>query len=257
MSSYYATAFTLLGVYGLVTVGLPRLAGSVAFVSRFPRAAIALWLAGLSVAIASLTTGFGMLIVNSLSDSATLGIGETWQAAVAQYALGWISLAGVGVIVFHLGAAAQWLRTERADYASQVMAVVESSGPSYLGEDVREVDLERHLISAFPQTGTILVSRYSVAALAQDEMRAALAHERAHLAGNHALVVSIAQLAIAAAAGVDASKRFARTVKLAIEFAADDIAGRTEGHERVSRAIRATACANHALDELRLHRLRA
>lgn len=257
MSSYYATAFALLGVYGLVTVAMPRLGGSLAFVSRFPRSAMTLWLAGLVVAVTSLTTALGMFIANSLSDSATLGIGESWQAAVAQYALGWISLAGVGVIVFHLGAAAQWLRFERADYASQVMAVIGSSGPSSLGDDVREVDLDRHLISAFPQTGTILVSRHSKATLSRAEMQGALAHERAHLAGNHALVVAIAQLAIAAAAGVTASKRFARTVNLAIEFAADDVAVRSSGHESLAGAIRSTASESDPLAELRLRRLPA
>ena len=255
MSSHYALAFTLLGVYGLVTLALPRFAGAIPFVSRFPRGAIALWLAGLAVAIVSLTTSFGMLIANSLSESITLGIGESWQAAVAQNALGWVSLAGVGVIVFHLGAAAQWLSSERINYATQVMAVLRSSESSRLGNDVREVDLERHLISAFPQTRTILVSRYSVAALGSDEMHAALEHERAHLDGHHSLVVSIAQLAMAAAAGVDTSKRFARTVKLAIEFNADDVAAETCGREPLARAIRATAEAADPLAEARLARL--
>ena len=255
MSNYYITAFTLLGVHGLLTVGLPRFGGSIAFVSRYPRAAITVWLVGLAVASTSLTTAFGMLIANSLSESTTLGIGEAWQVSVVQYALGWISLAGLGVIVFHLGAAAQWLRTERTEYAAHVMGVIKSSGPSHLGDDVREVDVDRHLISAFPQTGTILVSRYSVESLSQAEMHAALTHERAHLAGHHALVVSLAQLAIAAAAGVDASKRFARTVQLAIEFAADDIAVKVHGHEPLARAIRATSGPNDSLAEFRLQRL--
>ena len=255
VSSYYVTAFALIGVYGAVTVGLPRLGGSVALVSRFPRTTVIVWLTGLAVAVLSLTVAFGMLIANSLSNSTTLGWGEPWQAAVAQHALGWASLAGVGVIMFHLSAAAQWLKSERLAYASQAKAVLDSSQSNSLGPDVREVELDRHLISAFPQTGMILVSRHSVAGLTADEMGAALSHERAHISGHHALVVTIAQLAMAAAAGVKASKRFARTVKLAVEFNADDVAVKSCGRDPLASAIRATAETRDPLAELRLARL--
>lgn len=255
VSSFYASAFTLLGVYGLIATTLLRFAGSITFISRFPRTAIGVWLGGLVLALVAATTSFGMLIAASLSDRSTLGIGESWQAAIAQHALGWVSLAGLGVISFHLIAARQWLQQERLEYARQARAVLGSSSVSQLGTDVREVTLDRHLISAFPQTGTILVSRFSVSTLSPDEVHAALEHERAHLSGRHALVVSVAQLILAATTGVDSAKQFARSISLAVEFAADDHAVVTSDRDALARAIRATSTERDPLAELRLMRL--
>ena len=202
----------------------------------------------------SLTVALGILIANSLSDATTLGFGEPWQAAVAQNAMGWLAFACIGVITFHLASAGQWLKAERAEYAHQVAAVIAHSRMSTVAEDVREVPLNRHLISAFPQTGTILISDYSVEHLTIDELNAALIHERAHISDRHAFVVSLTQLAMAAAAGVDASRRFARTVKLAVEFAADDHVRKSTNSTALASAIRKTSATDDPLADARLRR---
>ena len=256
MSSHYGTAFVLLGLYALVTVALPRFGGSIALVSRFPRTTVVVWLSGLLLAVISLTASLGILIANSLSEATALGFDEPWQAAVAQNVLGWFALACMGVITFHLVSASQWLRAERSAYARQAIAVISRSEQSEWGTDVREVPLERHLISAFPQTRTILISDYSARTLTTEEMTAALAHERAHISGHHAMVVALTQLAMAAAAGVYTSRRFARIVTLAVEFAADDAAC-SDGHaSALADAIEKTALDNDPLAELRLRRLK-
>lgn len=256
VSSYYATAFALLGLYGVVTLALPRFGATIRFVSRFPRAAIALWLAGLAVSIASLMTAFGMLIANSLSDSATLGIGESWQAAVAQYALGWISLAGVGVIVFHLGAAAQWLQSARRDEIRRISGALGQSTTSALGDDVREIDIPGvRVLSAVPQANVVAVSADARRAVTDEQFAAILAHEREHLRANHATVLFIAQLAMAAAAGVQASQRFERTVNLAIEFAADDRAVAETSAAALAGALTALSALQDPLTQVRLNRL--
>ncbi|MEN9740169.1 MAG: hypothetical protein RLZ72_435 [Actinomycetota bacterium] len=249
-------AFAMLGGYAVITMALPRFGASLALVSHYPRTTIGLWLGALVLAITSLTTSLGILIAGSLSTTNALGIGEPWQAAVAQHAFGWIALACTGVIIFHLGAAAQWLRAERAEFARQAASVIAHSTRSTLGDDVRVVTLSRHLVSAFPQTGTVLVSDYSVRELSAGEIRSAIEHERAHLAGHHNVVVLLTQVAMAAAAGVDASREFSRTVKLAVEFAADDQVCRTGAKSGLSRAIAAIAAENDPLAELRLSRLR-
>lgn len=256
MSSYYATAFALLGLYGVVTLALPRFGASVRFVSRFPRGAIALWLAGLAVAIVSLTTAFGMLIANSLSATATLGVGETWQAAVAQYALGWISLAGIGVIVFHLGAAAQWLQSARRDEISRISGALRQSRASDLGADVREIDIPGvKVLSAVPHVRVVAVSADARRDVTDAQFAAILAHEREHLRAHHATVLFIAQLAMAAAAGVQASQRFERTVNLAIEFAADDRAVAETSAAALAGALTALSALQDPLTQVRLNRL--
>lgn len=258
MSSYYATAFTLIGVYAVVTIALPRVGSSVSFVARFPRAAIALWLAGLFTAIVSLTTGFGMLIANSLSDSATLGLGEDWQAAVAQHALGWISLAGIGVIVFHLGAAAQWLQSARQDEIRRISGALHQSRVSDLGADVREIDIPGvKVLSAVPHVRVVAVSADARRDVTDEQFAAILSHEREHLRANHATVMFIAQLAMAAAAGVQASQRFERTVNLAIEFAADDRAVKETSATALAGALTALTALQDPLTQLRLRRLKS
>ena len=255
MSSHYATAFALLGIYGLVTVCLPRFGSSIAFVSRRPRTTIVVWVTGLLLSVTSLTSSLGILIATSLNDTTSLGFGEPWQAAVAQNVLGWLALACIGVITFHLASAGQWLKAERLDYARQAGAVISHSRETEWGDDVREVPLDRHLISAYPQTQTVLISDFSSRHLSANEMHAAITHERAHLNRNHAFVVALTQLAMAAAAGVDASRRFARAVKLAIEFAADDEALAASNRTDLANAIRKTAETDDPLAELRLQRL--
>lgn len=255
MSSHYAIAFALLAAYGLITVCLPRFGGSIGFVSKRPRAAIFVWVTGLLLSVTSLTSSLGILIATSLNDTTSLGFGEPWQAAVAQNVLGWLALACIGVITFHLASAGQWLRAERLEYARQAGAVIAHSRATPWGDDVREVPLDRHLISAFPQTKTVLISDFSSRHLSTDEMRAAIEHERAHLTRNHAVVVALTQVAMAAAAGVDASRRFARAVKLAVEFEADDEAQSKSDRADLARAIRKTADDGDPLAELRLQRL--
>ena len=256
MSNQYTTAFALLGGYAIITMALPRFGASLVLVSRYPRTTIGLWLGALALAITSLTTAVGILIACSLSTTNALGVGEPWQAAVAQHAFGWIALASTGVIIFHLGTAAQWLRAERTEFARQASSVIAHSTSSALGDDVRVVPLSRHLVSAFPQTRTVLVSDYSVDQLTAGEMQAALEHERAHLRGQHNLLVLLTQVAMAAAAGVDVSRKFSRTVKLAVEFAADDSTCRNNSTHDLASAISSTASANDPLAALRLARLR-
>ena len=217
---------------------------------------VGVWLGGLITGIVALTISFGLLISSSLSPSTTLGIGESWQAAIAQHVLGWVALAGTGVIVFHLTAAFQWLRRERIADSARIAPWVLRGTPSPLGPDVVEIPVDdAHLISAAPLARTILVSRFSVATLNNNSLTAAIDHERAHIAGHHDRLVMLTRLAMATAAGVQASKRFATIVNVAIEFIADDAAAALHGRAAVAQTVRAVCSPDDPLTSLRITRL--
>lgn len=232
------TAGILLTAYAAATGFLgPAVLGR-RWAAREPRLAIALWLAlalswvvAVVLAVLVLTTSFSL----------------TWAAAGAGPAMRAAPLAPRAVVTTVAGlllAAAVLLRAcgclasglHRAGRARREHAAVIAA----VGRPDRElsaavIDDDRPLAYCLPRGGQqVVVSTAALAVLGPGQLRAVLAHERAHLRGRHHLKVTAAAALARAFPWVPLLARAGAQVAVLAEMAADDAAVR--GHDPASLA---------------------
>jgi hypothetical protein len=123
-------------------------------------------------------------------------------------------------------------------------AVSETGSPAVAGRRARTVMLDDPRPAAYCAAGrpaAIVVTTGALAVLDPPQLRAVLAHERAHLAhGHHALTTVVRGLA-AAFPGLPLFTQGAAEVARLAEMSADDSAARTSGRETVATALLALA----------------
>jgi Zn-dependent protease with chaperone function len=88
-----------------------------------------------------------------------------------------------------------------------------------------------------PGTGRVVLTDTALAMLEPSQLRAVLAHERAHLAGRHHLVVSWAAVAARAFPGVPVFRGMHMASVDLVELLADDRAVRRESRDSLAWAI--------------------
>lgn len=250
-------ALAFLVAYVAVTVITPRLLSSPTLLVRRPHLAIGLWLGSLAVSISFLWVGTG-LIVSEWFQRKQSGVSlDHWASSVAGSILTWLSLASLGIIVFRLIASGQAVAAERAQQIETVAPMLRNAAIEDIdGNRVYVVDGPGRILAAVPFAGAIVVSRGIAESTDPQLLRAAIEHERAHLVLRHSVLVSIARLAVSAAGGVTASRRFTQTIRIAIELVADDWAARRFSPATVADALDAVYPANPEIAE-RVARLRA
>jgi Zn-dependent protease with chaperone function len=84
---------------------------------------------------------------------------------------------------------------------------------------------------------TIVLTTGALAVLDQPQLLAVLAHERAHLAGRHHLLVTLGKAARAGFPGVPLFSRGADEVARLAEMRADDVAARRSGRDTLLQAL--------------------
>ena len=84
---------------------------------------------------------------------------------------------------------------------------------------------------------TIVLTTGALAVLDEPQLLAVLAHERAHLAGRHHLLVTLGKAARAGFPGIPLFTRGADEVARLAEMRADDVAARRSGRETLLRAL--------------------
>jgi Zn-dependent protease with chaperone function len=84
---------------------------------------------------------------------------------------------------------------------------------------------------------TIVLTTGALAVLDQPQLLAVLAHERAHLAGRHHLLVTLGKAARAGFPGVPLFSRGAGEVARLAEMRADDVAARRSGRDTLLQAL--------------------
>lgn len=250
-------ALGFLAAYVAVTVITPRLLSSPKLLVRRPHLAIGLWLGSLALSISFLWIGTG-LIVSEWFQRKQSGVSlDNWASSVAGSILTWLSLAALGIIVFRLIASGQAVASERSQHIEAIAPMLR--GATILdidGNRVYVVDGAERILAAVPFAGAIVVSRDITDSVDSALLHAAIEHERAHLVLRHSVLVSIARLAVSAAGGVTASRRFTQTIRIAIELVADDWAARRFTPTTVANALEAIHPANPEIAE-RVARLRS
>lgn len=246
-----------LALFVAITAIAPRILATPRFIANHPRLAIMVWLDTLAMALLALGVGTGLVIADGLAGYVAPATNGNWLNSVAQSLLAWAAVALLGVIVFRLIAAASAIKAEH-EAGRRVMSRLLASSVSgdIGGHPVRIFDDSSVVVAAVPQTRDIVVSTGFIGTVPERLQLAALSHERSHLTNRHHALVTAAHLAMATAAGIRASQRFAQAIRISTELAADDEAARIHDAKTVAEALVACFGANPDVAE-RTQRLMA
>ena len=231
-------ALSSVAFYLAITLITPQILGRTALIVRWPAAIMVLWLISLTASLLTLWYGTGLLISETIQRQVD---GETitnWVSSVISSFLGWASLAFLGVITFRIMAAIEKLRAERASAIEEIAPLLRGATiTEYRGTRVYEVSSNQTLIAAVPWANAIAISSELRKRVPPKLLEPAFEHELTHLRWHHSVLVSVAALAVTAAGGIRASRRFAQAVRIAVELTADDAASRRLGRLRVAESL--------------------
>ncbi|HMS77333.1 M56 family metallopeptidase [Gordonia sp. (in: high G+C Gram-positive bacteria)] len=246
-------------IFGVVTVILiwpaAELLSRARWQIRAPRAAMTLWQA---IALAGVLSAFscGLAIASNLLEPGADGAPTTnpvqeidriglplWLVSVTVLAITLI----IGVRLFYttirVGVRTRARRAAHRHLIDLLDRCDHSSENSLFARDVRMIDVDTPLAYCLPGLRQrVVISEGVVARLSEDELRAVLAHERAHLRARHDLVLE------AFIALHEAFPRFVRSksalgaVELLVEALADDQAVAATTPTTLGRAL--VACAD-------------
>jgi Zn-dependent protease with chaperone function len=165
-----------------------------------------------------------------------------YQGAVFELALGAIAtLAGLAaaVLAWRYGRSVQRARRQTRAHAD----VARIAGRRLPGDD-RAVVLDVPLPVAYCLAGrpaTIVVTSGALGLLDPPQLAAVLAHERAHLAGRHHLLIAVTRGLAAVFPAVPLFARGTENVSRLAEMCADDVAARRSGRAALVAALLAMA----------------
>jgi Zn-dependent protease with chaperone function len=217
---------------------------------RAPRAGIAAWLAcSLSAVVSSALAGLllampcAQLSTHPATLRACLSLLRAQYAspagAIAGVTGGLLAVAVVGRVTWFARSAAAAGRRRRATH-DDVLAVIARPGPA---ADVRVIDGDRPTVYCLPGRRRIILTTGALTCLDDGELDAVLAHERAHLAGRHHIVLALAMTLQRAFPAVGFFAVAARQVAYLVEIAADDAAARRAPRLTVASALLTVAAA--------------
>lgn len=232
----------------LLAVGLaapvPVLLARARWASRAPATALVVWQA---VALAGVLAVVGAPLVAGLAP-----LGPTAPDALAELGRGLVAgrlelpvesvvaltaaAAAVGYLAAHVVSTGVRVATQRRRHHA-LLAVLSTPDPGR--RDTRLLDEPAPVAYCLPRgLGSVTVlSRGLVDALAPDELDAVVAHEGAHVAQRHDLVLTAFRAWRAALLGFPIAALAEARVAALIEMVADDRAARTSGADALARAV--------------------
>jgi Zn-dependent protease with chaperone function len=244
------TTLLLFGYAVAVAWWTPALLGRLTAAGISAQLGLAAWLTAMASALAAAAVALQLLaraavdgwsrlaevVCRSVSGQACTATG--YQGAAVEVAL------GVAAIVAGLAAAVLAWRygrsVQRAQRQTRAHAdVARITGHRLPGHDDAVVlDAAQPVAYCVPgRPATIVVSSGALAVLDQGQLGAVLAHERAHLAGRHHLVIAVTRASTAALPGVPLFARGAEHVARLAEMCADDTAARRSGRGTLAAAL--------------------
>jgi hypothetical protein len=209
--------------YGLaVAVAAPRWLTRTACTQRAPRLGIAAWLLAMATTAASMLAG-AVTLVHSTN--------RWWEAT------GWLLLAAALTRGAWAGTVTgRDVRTRRSEHG-QLVAILGRVDPRL---DVVMVEAPEPLVYCLPTPSpTVVVTTAARRALSPLQLAAALAHERAHLAGRHHLLLTLVHTAARTMPWLALFTQAPPAVAGLLEMRADDAAARRYGRRTVAAAIAA------------------
>ncbi|GAB3167540.1 M56 family metallopeptidase [Myceligenerans halotolerans] len=250
------TALVLLAYAGALAAGGPRLMDRARWTRDAPRLGIITWLT-LAASVASAVALAGIAIVMPM-DGFHGGPAGIVAACVAALRSAYGPIAGPTLAV--LAAMLTWLvpllpvaagaiqaRRTAAERARLRAHLTPAAFDPAVGAYV--VPAPRPAAYCLPGSGgTIVVTSGAIDLLDRPALDAVLAHERAHLAGHHHLLVAAARAARSVLGMLPLFAVLPDRIGQLVELAADDAASRTSGRRTLARSLLevATARTTHA-----------
>jgi Zn-dependent protease with chaperone function len=230
-----AAAVVLAGWLLLVATVLPARIAAADWPQRSPGLALLLWQAlGLAAGLLTLSV-LGTIALAPLGHDDADALRHLGDAGL----LTWVAAALAAVVLLRLLGVlvASTARTLRARHDNRVLVDL-VAGRNLLLRGASVVDHDVPLAYCLPGLRPRLVlSRGTLDLLSQDELRAVLAHEQAHLAQRHDLVVLPFVALAATFPAVPAVSTAQAEVALLVELLADDRAAREHDRSQLARAL--------------------
>jgi Zn-dependent protease with chaperone function len=214
-----------------------------------PRLGVVAWLAAMVSVVASWVTATAFLTVSLARDwnqpgrlatacFAALrqildgGSGPVLQAGLVALAAG--AASALGLLGWRLARSLRRAVAHGRGHAERARVI----GRRIEGVDAVVVDApERAAYCVAGRPGTIVVTSAALDSLTDHLLQAVIAHERAHLAGRHHLVLAFARALAGAIPGVALFSTGARVVPRLLEMVADDAAARSHGSQTLLDAL--------------------
>lgn len=234
----YAITAAVLGARWLAGASWPR---------RMPRLGIAAW------QVLTATATVSVLAAGLLVAVPCLPAGLNWDAAAdlrqhyaspAQIVTGLIAAGGIVAIMARMTwaiTAAMALARSRRVYHDEALALLGRPGP-VPGMTVLENDSPA--VYCVPGRKRIVCTTGALDRLNRRQLQAVLAHERAHLAGRHHLVIMLARALERAFPGIQFLATAASEIGCLVEMAADDNAAHQGSRLALANALLALATSS-------------
>jgi hypothetical protein len=251
------TALVLLGYAGLLGLLGPRLVERARWAVASPKLAIATWFALAASFVLSLMLAGAAIMTPTEILTGTPDALLDCLAALREHhgAIG-------GTVLAVLAAALTWAVPLRLAHASITLARTASAERSRLRRDLRGARRDRGLgavVVASPRPaaycipgkgGLIAVTSGALQLLDRPQLEAVMAHERAHLAGRHHLLVALAQAGNRAFGWVPLFAPLPERIGHLVELAADDAAARRASRRTLARSLLDVAAAQAPAEAL-------
>ena len=245
-----SVASCLLLYSAIVIVLGPRLLSRLTRSGASPRWGVAVWLAAMGSVLGAWVVAAVFLAGEAIRDENQPGrtVADLCFAVLRSVAAGGHGvLIQVGLLVFAgLGAAAAirltW-RLGRSIWRAQVASGRHARMARLVGRRVDGVDAvvldatERVAYCVAGRPHTVVVTSSAVAALDERQLAAVLAHERAHLAGRHHLLLAMTRALATILPSVALFTTGAEEVARSLEMCADDAAACSHGSDVVLGAL--------------------
>lgn len=232
-------ALVMFGYAVVLACWLPAPLRRVAGTGVSPRLGLAAWLAALASVLACTAVAFWLLartaiagwpvFARAVCESATTGACPPAVYRSAAYELGLAVaavLAGLALSLFgwRYRRSLRRARTRTREHAETARIV---GHPVAGGDDAFVLDATRPAVYCVPgRPPTIVLTTAALDVLGPEQLRAVLAHERAHLAGRHHRLLALTRCLAAVAPAVPLFSRAASEVAKLAEMRADDVAAR-------------------------------
>ncbi|PZS08852.1 MAG: M56 family peptidase [Acidimicrobiales bacterium] len=233
----------------LVAVAVPRLLPQANWVYRSPQLGLFAWYAVLAVMLSSSLGAVLSLLVHWPNPRYVACAWWAWCVNTLAGSNGLVDRVFSGVVlvlagsVVYRGARETWRTARRAARQrrqhARVLAMVGRSDAE-LGAMV----VQHRQPVAYMVSGTVVVTSGAIKALPAGQLAAVLAHERAHAAGRHHLLLECARLLTAAFPKAAVFAQAHQQIGRLVELRADDVA--ISGHSRLDLARALVTCAEAA-----------
>ncbi|QDZ13570.1 M56 family metallopeptidase [Humibacter ginsenosidimutans] len=224
---------------------------------RFPRLALAVSHALTLVGLACAASTLVWTLAEVVSGGDRSG-GAFWLQPTALTLFGWVGLAAVGGLITVIVTSAEPM-TESDRRLRLEFSLLEARGTSVVRDGIRVVTVPSDRPVALSVPGPqhrILIASGLMRLLTEDQLRAVVEHERAHLVQHHGMLTRLARLNRACFAFIPGTSEIERSTRMLVELIADDTAARHAGAVNLANALwRVGSASEDAALRLRARRL--